>query len=144
MLAYAIPVYNVPDTIGEVIRRVLDCGSRLSWWTMLRPTILRSTFESLEHPQVHCFYHAANRSKGAAPHTGFAAAPIRTSWSKTPTSSRTREATDVSSETCSTTARTLLRPLFARRAEDRLARRGCHARRYFFTVGLPTVRWVFT
>jgi glycosyltransferase involved in cell wall biosynthesis len=29
---------------------------------------------SLEHPQVHCFYHAVNRGKGAALRTGFAAA----------------------------------------------------------------------
>ena len=68
------PSITKADTIGEVIRRVLDCGSRLSWWTMFRPTILRSTFESLEHPQVHCLNHAANRGKGAAPRTGFVAA----------------------------------------------------------------------
>jgi glycosyltransferase involved in cell wall biosynthesis len=29
---------------------------------------------SVEHPQVHCFYHAVNRGKGAALRTGFAAA----------------------------------------------------------------------
>ena len=47
---------------------------RSSWSTTPRPTTLLGTFESLEDPQVHCFYHAVNRGKGAALRTGFAAA----------------------------------------------------------------------
>ena len=75
-ISVAIPVYNEAGTIGEVIRRVLYCGFETEVIvvddasTDDTPGYLRS----LEHPQVHCFYHAVNRGKGAALRTGFAAA----------------------------------------------------------------------
>jgi hypothetical protein len=75
-ISVVIPVYDEAATIGEVIRRVLDCGFETEVIvvddasTDDTPKYLRS----LEHPQVHCFYHAVNRGKGAALRTGFAAA----------------------------------------------------------------------
>jgi glycosyltransferase involved in cell wall biosynthesis len=75
-ISVVIPVYNEAGTIGEVIRRVLDCGFETEVIavddasTDDTPKYLRA----LEHSQVHCFYHAVNRGKGAALRTGFAAA----------------------------------------------------------------------
>jgi glycosyltransferase involved in cell wall biosynthesis len=75
-ISVVIPVYNEAGTIGEVIKRVLDCGFETEVIvvddasTDDTPKYLRS----LEHPRVHCFYHAVNRGKGAALRTGFAAA----------------------------------------------------------------------
>jgi len=75
-ISVVIPVYNEAGTIGEVIRRVLECGFETEVIvvddasTDDTPKYLRA----LEHSQVHCFYHAVNRGKGAALRTGFAAA----------------------------------------------------------------------
>ena len=54
---------------------------------------------SLEHPQVHCFYHAVNRGKGAALRTGFAAA--RNPYVVVPDGT-THATTDICSRPCST------------------------------------------
>lgn len=75
-ISVVIPVFNEVNTIGEVIRRVLDCdfdaevivvddGSRDG---------THDSLKRLEHPQVQCFYHSVNQGKGAALRLGFAAA----------------------------------------------------------------------
>jgi len=75
-ISVVIPVFNEVNTIGEVIRRVLDCdfdaevivvddGSRDG---------TRDYLKRLEHPNVHCLYHSVNQGKGAALRLGFAAA----------------------------------------------------------------------
>ena len=75
-ISILIPVYNEAGTTGEVLRRVLDCGFDTEIIlvddapTDDAPKYLRS----LEYPQVHCFYHAVNRGKGAVLRSGFAAA----------------------------------------------------------------------
>jgi glycosyltransferase involved in cell wall biosynthesis len=75
-LSVVIPVYNEAETIGEVIRRVLDCGFDTEVIVVDDASTddTAKYLRSLEHPQVHCFYHAVNRGKGAALRTGFAAA----------------------------------------------------------------------
>src|SRR5271169_4078614 len=75
-LSVVIPVYNEAGTIGEVIRRVLDCGFETEVIVVDDASTDNTSayLKSLEHPQVHCFYHAVNRGKGAALRTGFAAA----------------------------------------------------------------------
>jgi glycosyltransferase involved in cell wall biosynthesis len=75
-ISVVIPVYNEAGTIGEVIKRVIDCG----FDTEVIVVDDASTDETakhlraLQHPRVQCFYHAVNRGKGAALRTGFAAA----------------------------------------------------------------------
>jgi glycosyltransferase involved in cell wall biosynthesis len=75
-LSVVIPAYNEADTIGEVIRRVLNCGfdTEIVVVDDASTDNTRKYLQSLEHPQVHCFYHAVNRGKGAALRLGFAAA----------------------------------------------------------------------
>jgi glycosyltransferase involved in cell wall biosynthesis len=75
-LSVVIPVYNEADTIGEVIRRVLDCGFDTEVIVVDDASTDNTSgyLRSLAHPQVHCFFHAVNRGKGAALRTGFAAA----------------------------------------------------------------------
>jgi glycosyltransferase involved in cell wall biosynthesis len=75
-LSVVIPVYNEAETIGEVIRRVIDCGFDTEVIVVDDASTddTAKYLRSLQHPQVHCFYHAVNRGKGAALRTGFAAA----------------------------------------------------------------------
>lgn len=75
-ISVVIPVYNEAATIGEVIRRALDCGFATEVIVVDDASTDNTTryLQSLEHPQVHCFHHAVNRGKGAALRTGFAAA----------------------------------------------------------------------
>ena len=75
-LSVVIPVYNEAGTIGEVIRRVLDCGFETEVIVVDDASTDDTAryLKSLEHPQVHCFYHAVNHGKGAALRLGFAAA----------------------------------------------------------------------
>ena len=75
-ISVVIPVYNEAGTIGEVIRRALECGFETEVIVVDDASTdqTSSYLRSLEHPQVHCFYHAVNRGKGAALRTGFAAA----------------------------------------------------------------------
>ncbi len=75
-ISVVIPVYNEARTIGEVIRRVLACGYEAEVIVVDDASTddTAKYLRALEHPQVHCFYHAVNRGKGAALRTGFAAA----------------------------------------------------------------------
>jgi glycosyltransferase involved in cell wall biosynthesis len=75
-ISVVIPVFNEVDTIGQIIKRVLECG--------YEPEVIvvddastdgtRDYLQRFEHPRVRCFYHAVNRGKGAALRMGFAAA----------------------------------------------------------------------
>lgn len=75
-ISVVIPVYNEAGTIGKVISSVLDCGFDVEVIVVDDASTdeTRKYLESFEHPRVHCFYHAANRGKGAALRMGFAAA----------------------------------------------------------------------
>ena len=75
-LSVVIPVYNEAGTIAEVIRRVLACGFETEVIVVDDASTDNTAayLKSVEHPRVHCFYHAVNRGKGAALRTGFAAA----------------------------------------------------------------------
>jgi glycosyltransferase involved in cell wall biosynthesis len=75
-ISVVIPVYNEAGTIGQVIRSVLDCGFEVEVIVVDDASTddTRKYLQSLEHPRVHCFYHAVNRGKGAALRMGFAAA----------------------------------------------------------------------
>ena len=75
-ISVVIPVFNEVDTIGQIIKRVLECG--------YDPEVIvvddastdgtRDYLQRFEHPRVRCFFHAVNRGKGAALRMGFAAA----------------------------------------------------------------------
>jgi glycosyltransferase involved in cell wall biosynthesis len=75
-ISVVIPVFNEVETIGQIIKRVLECG--------YDPEVIvvddastdgtRDYLQRFEHPRVRCFYHAVNRGKGAALRMGFAAA----------------------------------------------------------------------
>jgi len=75
-ISVVIPVYNELKTIGEVIRRVLDCAHDAEVLVVDDASNdgTREYLKQFEHPRVHCFYHAVNRGKGAALRLGFAAA----------------------------------------------------------------------
>ena len=75
-ISVVIPVFNEVGTIGEVIQRVLNCGYDCEVIVVDDGSSdgTRGYLERLEHPQVHCLYHAVNRGKGAALRLGFAAA----------------------------------------------------------------------
>jgi len=75
-ISVVIPVYNEVNTIGEVIRRVLDCGFDTEVIVVddASQDGTRDYLKQLEHPHVHCFFHAINQGKGAALRMGFAAA----------------------------------------------------------------------
>ncbi|HXZ88589.1 MAG TPA: glycosyltransferase family 2 protein [Candidatus Binataceae bacterium] len=75
-ISVVIPVFNEVATIGQVIQRVLDCGYETEAIVVDDASTdgTREYLQRLEHPRVHCFYHAVNRGKGAALRMGFAAA----------------------------------------------------------------------
>src|SRR5216684_1416213 len=74
-ISVVMPVYNEVKTIGEVIERVLDCGYEAEVIVVDDASTdgTREYLKQLEHPRVHCLYHAVNRGKGAALRLGFAA-----------------------------------------------------------------------
>jgi glycosyltransferase involved in cell wall biosynthesis len=74
-ISVVMPVYNEVKTIGEVIKRVLDCGYEAEVIVVDDASTdgTREYLKQLEHPRVHCLYHAVNRGKGAALRLGFAA-----------------------------------------------------------------------
>jgi len=75
-ISVVIPVFNEVSTIGEVIRRVLDCGFDTEVIVVDDASQDGTTdyLKRLEHPQVQRFYHSVNQGKGAALRLGFAAA----------------------------------------------------------------------
>ena len=75
-LSVVIPVFNEAATIGEVIRRVLDSSFECEVIVIDDASTdgTRDYLKQLEHPNVRCFFHSANRGKGAALRLGFAAA----------------------------------------------------------------------
>jgi glycosyltransferase involved in cell wall biosynthesis len=75
-ISVVVPVYNEVKTIGEVIKRVLDCGYEAEVIVVDDASTdgTREYLKQFEDPKVHCLYHAVNRGKGAALRLGFAAA----------------------------------------------------------------------
>src|SRR5882757_2384918 len=75
-ISVVIPVYNEVKTIGQVIQRVIDCGYETEVVVVDDASSdgTREFLQQLENPKVRCYYHAANRGKGAALRLGFAAA----------------------------------------------------------------------
>jgi glycosyltransferase involved in cell wall biosynthesis len=75
-ISVVIPVFNEVNTIGEVIRRVLDCGFDAEVIVVDDGSGdgTRDYLKRLEHPHVHSLYHSVNQGKGAALRLGFAAA----------------------------------------------------------------------
>jgi glycosyltransferase involved in cell wall biosynthesis len=75
-ISVVIPVYNEVATIGEVIRRVLDCGYQVEAIVVDDGSAdgTREFLQKFEEPRVQRFYHTVNRGKGAALRLGFAAA----------------------------------------------------------------------
>lgn len=75
-VSVVIPAFNEVNTIGEVIRRVLDCGfeSEVIVVDDASTDGTRDYLKQIEHPKVRCLFHTVNRGKGAALRTGFAAA----------------------------------------------------------------------
>jgi len=78
-LSIVIPVYNEAGTIAEVIKRVKDASTA----GLEKEIILvddfsidrtRDFLHSLQDPELKIIYHEKNLGKGAALHTGFAAA----------------------------------------------------------------------
>jgi glycosyltransferase involved in cell wall biosynthesis len=78
-ISVVIPVYNEVATIGEVIKRVMECGYENEVIVVDDASTdgTREYLQKMENPKVHCFYHAVNRGKGAALRMGFAAAKNR-------------------------------------------------------------------
>ncbi|MBF6568739.1 MAG: glycosyltransferase family 2 protein [Candidatus Binataceae bacterium] len=74
-ISVVIPVYNEVSTIGEVIRRVLDCGYETEVIVVDDASAdgTREFLQRLDDPRVQRFYHTVNRGKGAALRLGFAA-----------------------------------------------------------------------
>ncbi|MGH8014352.1 MAG: glycosyltransferase family 2 protein [Candidatus Binataceae bacterium] len=75
-ISVVIPVYNEINTIGQVIERVLGCGRDVEVLVVDDASTdgTREFLKRYTHPNVHCFFHAVNRGKGAALRLGFAAA----------------------------------------------------------------------
>jgi len=75
-VSIVIPVYNEAGTIGEVIKRVLDCGLDAEVIVVDDGSSdgTREYLKSFQHPRVRSFFHSENRGKGAALRLGFAAA----------------------------------------------------------------------
>jgi glycosyltransferase involved in cell wall biosynthesis len=75
-ISVVIPVYNEVETIGRIIDRVLKCRFEAEVVVVDDGSTdgTREFLKTFEHPRVRCFYHAANRGKGAALRLGFAAA----------------------------------------------------------------------
>ena len=75
-ISVVIPVFNEVNTIGEVIRRVFDCGFDAEVIVVDDGSKdgTRDYLKRLEHPHVHALYHSVNQGKGAALRLGFAAA----------------------------------------------------------------------
>ena len=75
-ISVVIPAFNEVNTIGEVIRRVLECGfeSEVIVVDDASTDGTRDYLKQIEHPKVRCLFHTVNRGKGAALRTGFAAA----------------------------------------------------------------------
>jgi glycosyltransferase involved in cell wall biosynthesis len=75
-ISVVIPAFNEIKTIGEIIRRVLECGfdSEVIVVDDASTDGTRDYLKQIEHPKVRCLFHTVNRGKGAALRTGFAAA----------------------------------------------------------------------
>jgi glycosyltransferase involved in cell wall biosynthesis len=75
-ISVVIPVYNEAGTIGEVIRRALDCGFEADVIVVDDGSTdgTREYLKRFDHPQVRCLFNAVNRGKGGALRLGFAAA----------------------------------------------------------------------
>ena len=75
-ISVVIPAYNEVRTIGEVIRRALECGFDTEIIVVDDGSTDGTSeyLKQLEHPKVRCLFHSVNRGKGAALRTGFAVA----------------------------------------------------------------------
>jgi len=74
-ISVVIPVYNEAKTIGEVLRRVLNCGLDTEVIVVDDASTdgTREYLQGLNYSQIHRLYHEVNRGKGAALRTAFAA-----------------------------------------------------------------------
>src|SRR5438874_7970190 len=75
-ISVVIPAYNEINTIGRVIKRVLDTGYDLEVIVVDDASSdgTRDFLKRYEDPRVHCFFHSVNQGKSAALRMGFAAA----------------------------------------------------------------------
>jgi len=75
-ISVVIPVFNEAATIGQVVKRVLDCGFDAEVIVVDDASTdgTREYLKQLEHPKVRVLFHSKNRGKGAALRLGFAAA----------------------------------------------------------------------
>ena len=82
-ISVVIPVYNEAGTIGEVIRRVLDCGFETEI-IVVDDASTDDTPSTSDRSSTRrsLLLSWVNRGKGAALRTGFAAARM-TSWCRT-------------------------------------------------------------
>jgi glycosyltransferase involved in cell wall biosynthesis len=75
-ISVVMPIFNEAATLTKALRRVLDCGFDCEVIAVDDASTdgTRELLKNYYDPRVRCFFHSANRGKGAALRLGFAAA----------------------------------------------------------------------